>query len=222
MKKILLLTTFVLASSCGKIDTTKNSILGSVVAFQPEALTTEDARLLRKICSSLETKETNLGASSSTVYTFAVQDKSCSSDLSGETNVAVNVDYPKFKRVDTGGNFIFPDIEATDSGIMKTICDETDNPISPVKNASGVAIWFSTIDISASDCNSSNGQPCIIIKKGIPSGPSGNKFEIVSQEWMQFQTIINQGNVGFWIFRKAITNTSCTNTDYTEVRATLK
>jgi hypothetical protein len=222
MKTLVTVSATLLVLSCGRVDPAKNNILGSVMSFEPAPIGSEDARIIRKICESLKTKESNLSASSSTIFTFGIQDKSCTGSLSAESSVAVTVDTvgaPKFKRVDNGGSFIFPDVETTDSGIMKDICANTANPVSPIKNSTGVALWFSSTDSQDPDCNSSAAQPCLVIKKGIPSG---DKFEIIGQETLQFQTVSNLGNVGYFLFRKSITNTSCINNDYTEIRATLK
>jgi hypothetical protein len=225
MKKIFPLFLILAISSCGKIDNPKSSSLEEVRSFSVQSLTGNDLTTLQTICTALTSKYNFLNVTNNKTYSFGTSSKSCEdANVSATTLVQADIQGLLFKRLDTGANFIFPDVETNVSGVMKTVCANTTNPSSPLAQADGSAIWFTATSLSNSDCKPAANEVCLLIEKGVTSTSTTapGSYEIVSKDWVKFQVDSRMSNYGFWTGRKLISSALCGTSKYSEAHADLK
>ncbi len=219
MNKILILALLV---GCGKYKTT-SSRLGQIRSFAPQALSSDESARLSLICSSLDAKYASITASPSLTYTFSVASKSCEdAKLSVSRLAMVTIDnqsssYVKFK--EGSATFVFPDVETRNSGIMKEICANLSTGTDSFRSDAGNAVWYTSSGVSSSDCNPGNGEMCLLIDTGTPSGAS---FKVSNKDWVKFQVDSALPHYGFFVDRRVESDSVCGQNKYTVNVATLR
>ncbi len=225
MNKIFPFFLILVISACGKIDGPKSSSLGEIRAFSSQAISGNDLTTIQTICTALTSKANSLNVTNNKTYTFATMNKGCEdSTLSATSTVQADIQNLIFKRLDTGANFVFSDVETNSVGTMKSVCANTTNPSSPSTQTDGTAIWITATSLNNSDCLPSGNEVCLLIEKGLPNTTSTvtNGYEIVSKDWIKFQVDSRMSNYGFWTGRKVISSAGCGTSKYSEVHADLK
>lgn len=221
MHRLLIL--LVLIAACGKYKTS-GSRLGEIRSLTPAALSAGDLSSIRTICAALVSKAASIAQAPNLTYTFSYATKSCEEPrLSVNRLVPVTIENQNssYKFKDGSSYFVFPEVETNVSGIMKEVCSNANSatPTDSFTSSGGNATWVTTSAVSSSDCNPGNGQMCILIDTGIPSG-SG--YKIVSKDWMKFQVDPSLANYGFYVERKAESEALCGLNKYTINIATLR
>jgi hypothetical protein len=223
MSKILLVLSLLVLASCNPSETPTDSV-GDQKFFEP--LTNyEDNDRVKVICNALSAKEGQLGVliSSARQYTYTFAQKSCEG-----TSLPVAKDVP-VKIARNGSNYFFvpkngeafgfSNVETTDDGVMRAICNFGGTLESPVRPSpsSQTAVWWTTFTDST-HCEPGFGTLCIHLQTG--SSKDGYNYKIHTNEWIKFKVL--DENEGFFIERKLISSAGCAKNKNVEMRAKLK
>jgi hypothetical protein len=222
-KQLAALAFVLLATSCGEIPKT-GTLLGEERSFNPLVVNQQEEQRLQLLCARLNNKAQALSQGSAETFTFSVTEKSCegtilSSNQLISTGLEVMQGSYRLRRNDNGALFVFPDLETNISGIMKEICGNLSGITSPKKIAGDNVLWFTTTNVSTSDCTPRGNEMCILLETGVPSG---SNYVVVAKEWIRFQVDPVLPKAGFYTERKKISQASCGQAKFTEIIATLK
>lgn len=195
--------------SCGRIDPisqgTLSGLSNEIVSFSPEQLLPGEVSKISQICSAIAQKSTYLNLLENTTGTFSYSDKSCAnSNMSVSQDVLYVIQNKTFKVATTGVPFIFSDIETTDVGVMKDICNSLSSLQSPMQSATLGTIWFTT-NVPGSDCQATSEYGCIQIERG--TQVNGSQFQKTTKEIIRFK--LNGDKLGYFTDRKLISSLSC-------------
>ncbi len=219
--QILLLA--LLAAACGKTENTGNK-LGELRTYSPLAVSATDRTRLGAICQALNQKASLLGQFLNTNFAFEVQTSECDRTSSGVTeNVVLQRDLAGryvFKKVPSGLDFVFPEVETDVSGSLAQICPDLANLENPKRLANGNVLWFSATDVSSADCASTATEFCVRLETAAPQG--NGSYKVHSKEWIRFRIDPNLAKYGFYTSRKLLSSAFCAVNEVREVRATLK
>lgn len=223
MSKIFILIALLGLASCAGDQPVMDEV-GETKTFSP-LINYEDNERVRVICNALSAKEGKLNVlvASAKEYTFSFAQKGCD-----ETKMPAAKDVPTrimknssgyYFNPKNGENFAFSEVETTDVGIMKLICNFPGTLESPIRNTptSKTAIWWSTFTDS-SHCQPGFGNLCINIQTG--SSKDGYNYSIHTTEWIKFKVM--DAEEGFFIERKLISKSGCAKGKTLEMRAKLK
>lgn len=223
MVKFILISLFVIAG-CVSENATKTDEVGREVRtldpieVDPSSLTMAH---INAICGALIYKESVLSVLTSTEYTFVYSQKDCSkSSIPASKPVTVAIqDIGSayiFKSVN-GEAFGFSNVETSNSGIMKEICQaRTTGLTNPMQTPAG-GLSFS-LNPSKNDCKSDSDAICIQIDRGPMI--DANRFAIQTKDWMKIK--ISGTNRGFFTERKVVSTANCGEGQSMERRAVLK
>lgn len=224
--KFLILSSLLLAISCGKTDYTGKTSLGQEKSFNPISADSALTSKLGIICQALGQKAQVLpqlaGVSN---FVFDLSKRGCS-DLSAGPVVPTTVQIQKpyndfqFKLVGTSTDFVFPNVETNTSGVMGEICSALGSLTNPMKLSNGNVIWMS-VGIQSDNCRGSSTEDCLSIETGYLSYTS-QLYVVSSQEWIKFVTTMNQPRTGFYTSRRLISNVLCAKDQSQETLAILK
>lgn len=222
--KVLGLLTLGLLMSCGKIPTNGKSGLGEIRASTPQGLSANEVQQLDTICEALRVKEVALGGFKPT-QNFGVRQKSCEvSDLGTEESIQVAIvdEYGKLKYrpVNSGTTFPFPEVETRTSGALESVCGNTRNFSNP-RVLAGEGVWITTQGIGRENCAPGTNEICVLVERG---SPSGTGYRIHTKEWLKFNTFVTSGDskVGYYLSRKLLTDASCSVDKTRIIEAILK
>jgi hypothetical protein len=223
MKFLILLSLGLLVSACGATQVGQsNNSLGQTRSLAPLEVTSQTKDDLLRICQALTTKNAMLNQYINAPFTFAVRKKDCDGkDVGVLSNVPVSVQRPVtnyvFKRQADNVDFLLPDVETNEFGIVSPICSRLSNFQNPIVTGTG-AIWVSTRP-SGADCTALGTEQCLMIETGVPQN---NTYRIVSREWIKFNVNYNQPNIGFYTYRKRVSATFCESGKFIQEEVTLK
>lgn len=222
MKSILLLSLAFLVASCGdQIQQSENS-LGQTRSLAPLQVSAQMRVDLQKICQALSNKNAMLHQYINAPFRFSVRKKDCDGkDVGVMSEVPVTIQRPLtnyiFKRTEDNVDFLFPDVETNEFGVVSPICSRLSNLQNPIITGSG-AIWIST-NPAGSDCTPLGTEKCLMIETGVPQN---NTHRIVSREWLKFNVDYNLPNIGFYTYRKRLSATFCEVGKFIQEEVTLK
>jgi hypothetical protein len=191
--------------------------------FEPLTVSDETKTTLTTLCDLLAQKAIILDSNIGKSFTFDVEEKTCDADKTvpgtvlSETAKISHEGSDYFFKQGTS-YFKFQYVETNGSGAMKDICANLSSLTSPLKAASGAAIWISLNSLTY--CGPGIGT-CVLIETGTRKGTS-ESYDIVSKDWMRFNITANDPVLGFWIYRRLQAKSFCTEDKYTEVQATLR
>lgn len=221
--KLTLFLLSVLAISCGKIDMKSGGGIGQIRELTPQAISVGEQLIFDSICSGLTRKSQRFSTSLPTSIVFDVQEKDCDGKTvtfgSQQVRVSSSTNGYQFERQDSGGSFIFPNVETSDSGVMKEICGGSRSI--PVVDGNGDARWISTSGFSASECPSASGEQCVLVEIGSKQGTS-TSYRIHTREVIRFNVNVNSGKHGYFSLRKKFADSNCDAGDNTEASATMR
>lgn len=215
--KLTWMIALIALASCGKVETDGNVQLGKPKLTAQEKLDATDISRIQSICNALKEKEVGINALLGTDYVFNGFTKGCTDSAfaaMGDATVKL-VDQSGYKFVDGVTPYYFADFETSSSGILGQICNSLTAGFSPILINSEY-IFFDVDD--STDCTSGGNQQCIRIEKGIKS--SETEAKIYTREWIKVK--LDQPNLGFWTFKKRISQSSCVDGYYFGRSATLK
>lgn len=223
MSKILFVLSLLALAACTPAEQPSDSN-GDMKFFEP-VTNYEDNERVKVICGALSAKEGQLGVlvSSARQYTYSFAQKNCdASSLPAAKDVPMKIsrDGDNFYFVPKNGEaFGFSNVETTEDGVMKSICNFGGTLESPIRNSpsSKTAVWWTTFT-DASHCQPGFGTMCIHLQTG--SSSDGMNYKIHTNEWIKFK--VYDENEGFFIERKLISTAGCAKKKNLEMRARLK
>lgn len=223
MKLSLLLLSFALVS-CGEYKNqglAQNKVGDILPVIANSPANGSDRANVSAICNALAQKSNILGTALNSTHTFFASQQDCSGNQMGagdvETVIQSNGSNFVFKRKSDGLDFIFPNVETPDSGVMAEICNNLSNLTNPV--VGNEITYFTTTGISSNDCPTASGEICIAIRKAFAQG---NTAQVHTKEWMRVRVAGTQGRVGFFTHRKKVTQSFCAQNEALIFQATLK
>lgn len=223
MSKILLVLSLFVLVACAPQEPVQETV-GEQKFFEP-ITNYEDNERVKVICNALSAKEGQLGVlvNSARQYTYTFAQKSCEAAAlpdAKDVPVKISRNGDNFYFAPKNGEaFGFSNVETTEDGVMKAICNFGGTLESPIKTSanSKTAVWWSTFT-DASQCQSGFGTMCIHLQTG--STTDGYNYKIHTNEWIKFKVL--DENEGFFIERKLLSSAGCAKKKYLEMRAKLK
>lgn len=222
MSKFLLLPLLALVACVSETKQTPDTV-GDIKRFEPVMVTFEDNERIKAICHALSSKEDLLSVlvTTGTEYTFSYTQKGCNeSETPTPKNVVATIQRPEtayiFKTKDNAP-FGFTDVETATRGVMKEICQNVGNLMSPMQTSSTGAMWFTTFT-PVDHCQSDANGMCIHIQRG--SAVDNVNYQIHTNEWIKFK--LTNDKRGFFVERKLISSANCKGSKTIEKRASLK
>ena len=212
--------------SCGKYTVSGDSSLSTFKSMAPVIVApgSRDFNDIQAICEAIQAKTTTIEALVSTAFSFTGTAKNCTDSSFSElpdSIVILTKELGSYKFSEGNSLFYFSDVETSTEGILSQICAKLPNLASPISVDSNNLLYFSTTDISTSDCLAGNNEICIKIEKAIKSPTSkGDMGRIHTREWMSVKVV--QPRRGFFTYRKRISEASCTEGNFIGRTATLK
>jgi hypothetical protein len=215
--KLFWMMSLILLGACGKVEVDSNVQLGTPKLTAPEKIGTSDVEKIQKICNALKEKERLISDNLSLEYVMSGSTKACTdSGFAPLADVSVKlVDQSGYKFFEGSVPYYFSDVETENSGILGQICQSLSLGVSPIMI--GADYVFFDVDDS-SDCVSGGNQQCIRVEKAAKS--SDTEAKIFSREWIKVK--LDQPNLGFWTYKKRISQSSCVDGYYFGRTATLK
>ncbi len=222
---ILLLS--ILAVSCGEYKTMGGASdrVGDIrqVTGQDAAASRLDRDNMVKVCNALARKESILMTALNSIHTFSTSQSDCDGNSIGSGNVNVVLQSGLsgfvFKRQSDGLDFIFPNVETADSGVLADICADISDLSNPVKGETEVT-YFTTSAISSSDCAPSSGEICVKVEKAFFQGSTAT---IHTKEWLRVRVSSPDNKyIGFVTERKKVTQSFCGRNEALKFQASLQ
>lgn len=232
MKYFSVITLLVLAS-CGKVNLPQDEGFGNDYSLTPVSVGegSGDYQNLVDICSAIVTKSQTINALVGSTYTFAGTSKGCTDEgygNIGDATVTLASQAGGYKFVEGVNNFYFSDVETDTDGLISKVCAQhppgsTAPFTSPIVNGSNL-IYFTTTDLSGSDCPLAATEKCIKIEQALKAVVPGKGERGVpySREWSRIKLNQNQGPLGFFSYKKRITSAGCSQGSFLGRTATLK
>lgn len=223
MSKFLLVLSLLALAACTPAEQPEDSV-GDQKFFEP--LTNyEDNDRVKAICSALSAKEGQLSVlvNSARQYTYSFAQKGCDAAVLPEAKdvpVKISRNGDNFYFAPKNGEaFGFSNVETTDDGVMKSICNFGGTLESPIRTSpnSKTAVWWTTFTDS-SQCQPGFGTMCIHLQTG--SSTDGMNYKIHTNEWIKFKVL--DENEGFFVERKLVSSAGCAKKKNLEMRAKLK
>lgn len=219
--KYFWIVALLVVGACGKVDVTGMTQLGTAKPIKPDKLSTTEIARIQLICDALRAKDPALVNLVNLDYTFAGSTKGCTDSAFAQlpdTTVRL-VDTGGYKFLEGSTPYYFSDFETSSSGVLSQICNSLSLGVSPIVPNSSEFIFFSIND--SSDCMSGGLEQCIVIERGNRS--SDSEAIIHTREWIKVKLQSNTtNNVGFWTYKKRVTQASCAEGSYIGRSATLK
>ena len=192
---------------------------GTERTFSPQ--TVEQGSLLKSqmknLCDALEEKELSLRdyeAERARLNTTYVE-TDCDGKSSAKTNHDVMVvrDGGTFVFQNEGRNFPLPEVETTDSGVMKEICNNLQTLQNPMLAGAGAssAIEFE-IKNGIADCPNNSQNTCLLVMKGRIS-EMGGSYVVSESTLISFETV-RGGRIGFFTYKNVLSYGTCSGNKY--------
>lgn len=222
MKFPFLILTAFMTLSCGKaiVSNDQNTRLGATLEIA--VLSTNDKNNLTIICNALKEKSLVLPQSIGTSLVYNTTQTDCENRTvsQGDQEVVVtNNNGYVYKLKSNNLEYIFPDIETENQGVFQNICAPLaanpagfSNPV-PVQT---VAANVYANNVPSTDCPFVNGESCV--QFNITDGQG----KVITKEWIRFRYRSNTGRIGFYTYRKKVTQGTCADNKFITHTAVLK
>ena len=224
MKSGLLALTLLLVS-CGG-DAPPGSSMAQ--RLQPRALVAQGISnstitTITNVCNALLLKEAALTSSGGTTHTFASTQTDCENKTISDGDVVVTIQRNNqqylFKRQD-GGDYFFPDVETTQSGIFNDICGNLFNLQNPLVVTNGTTGASEATFFSVSyACRGPADGVCLEITKATVQD---NRAIPLSSDLIRIRTNPSLGKVGFFTYRNRVARSFCATNESVSFTSTLK
>jgi hypothetical protein len=225
--KLTLLMTIFLISSCGKINLPEDSklaTLNSLTSLPIVAGSSEHSKI-KEICDALQVKSVTISSLVNSDYVFSNTSKQCS-DTSfspiADANVKMINQSGSLKFSEGNNLFYFSDVETIDTGVLGLICQRIDNLVSPIALDSTNLLYFTALDFVSNDCQNEPNQRCLKIERAVKVSVSKTleKGRVHTREWIKVR--LDRPRIGFYSYRKLISEAGCIEGQYFGRTATLK
>ena len=226
MKLTLLMTVF-LISSCGKINLPEDSKLSTLNSLTslPMLVGSSEHSKIKEICDALQIKSVTISSLVNSDYVFSNTTKQCT-DTSfspiADSNVKMVNQSGSLKFSEGNNLFYFSDVETIDTGVLGFICQRLDNLASPIVLDETNLLYFTASDFIGTDCQNEPNQRCLKIERALKVAVSKteNKGRVHTREWIKVR--LDQPRIGFFSYRKLISEAGCVEDKYFGRTATLK
>lgn len=209
MKFRFLLLTLPILASCGK------TLPGSAAQQRlfPRSLTVEAVQgstltAVQTVCQALQQKEGVLSQTIGTSLTFETTQTDCSGNVISNGDVTVSIQGSSgqytFRKAD-GGDYVFPNVETTQSGIFAEICSNLFNLQSPLITSNGLNSEATYVSLSSS-CPSSVGEICLEVVK---ANVQNTTVIPHTSDIIRIRTHSSAGKIGFFTYRNRVTRSFC-------------
>ncbi len=217
---VMLALVFVTACSVSVSSPGDSKKPGTERGFFPQNVDLVDPTLkgkLKNLCDALEEKEQYLDdyEADREVLGTTYLETNCDGKQSAKANhdVMVTRDGGTYVFQNATKNFPLPEIETTDSGVMKEICNNLATLQNPMVAAPGssTAIEFETKS-GISECANNSQNTCLLIMKG-RIAESGDRYVIGESTLVSFQTV-RGGRVGFYSYKSVMSYGTCSGNKF--------
>ena len=201
--KYLYLPLIMLVASCGRIDVTGvgGSRVGEAVTSSSK-LTPLDRTNLSLVCNAFRSRGVAVGSN----LAFKVLETDCTGNTISNndvlTVVAQSGSVYSLKRKTDGMDFIFPNLESFDSGLLADFCQNSsfDNP----DLVGNEVTQITTIGISGDDCQNQAEEICVQVSR---ASLQNGSYLVHTKEFMRVKVSEFQrpGYVGYFTSRKRVT-----------------
>lgn len=229
--KMIWLLGLTLVASCGKVTLPESETLGESYSTDIKKIVmgSTEHQQITQICDAINTKSQTVSSLVNTNYVFGVTSKNCLDTGFGDlpdSNVTLVNQGGLYKFLEGSNLFYFADVETDASGTLHAICEkirfspaDLEVPIPDIEVTNG-RIYYSTNGISSSDCLAQTGERCIKVEKAIVSSSDTSKAKVNSREWIKIK--VEQPLLGFFNYKKRISNAGCGDSNILGRTATLK
>jgi hypothetical protein len=220
---ILILLAF--SVSCGRYDVTsgQSASIGEIKSLTVRSISASEQNTLSQMCSALSTKTATISSATGSTFTFGTSQTDCQGQSVGSGDVATYIQNLGssfvFKRRSDNSDFFFSNVETTSSGVLSEICSNLGSLSGGFTTGQEVT-YFKTTDILSADCPPASGEVCIYTEKGTDQG--NNTAKIHTKEWIRVRLNSNQGKVGFFTYRRKVSQSYCGQNQVQIQSATLK
>ncbi len=206
-------------TSCGDIKQPKAVTNGGIFTGDQQPLTGEEQAKVATICMAIRQKTAILD-SETRDFVFKYTEAPCGDTPSRSSNITVNVEESRnsagdsvysFKPQD-GKSYVFKEIETTDTGVMKKICEtvtgtEPQRPIfTDAARTKGIVYYLT----SSNECEPDNDHMCLTVRYGTTQ--DGTNYTTHTTEVMKFKTT-GVTNRGYYVTRQRTSSTGCEEGD---------
>jgi hypothetical protein len=222
-KSMVLLTLFLFSCGDYKPGNGLYNTVGEVrsLGLSPSEVSSDTRATVVSICNALVQKESILSTALSTSHTFLTSQTDCQGNniSTGNVNVTIqsNGQAYLFRKSD-GGDFIFPNVETSTSGILADVCANVSNLTNPIVGQTEVT-YFRTTGIDPRDCTILTGESCIQVEKAFVQ--DGNAV-VHTRDTLRIRINSNQGRIGFFTQRNKVTKSFCGLNEVLSFSAILK
>lgn len=215
--KLAVFSFLLLTVSCGKYEVTKDGMgkLGQkLTQVSPTEMSSSDQAKIAAVCSSLATKEANIGSFlNNASLTFNAFQEDCQG-LKEAGPVKVSIQGTFLVRED-GKAFMFPNVETETQGVFSEICSVI-KAGSQISNPTFSNNIFSVVELS-STCPSKTGEICLQVTKA-------NSERVIQSEEIirvRIDAQTEPNKVGLFTYRKKVASQLCSQGKFQTQEATL-
>jgi len=224
MKAILFFTVLII-SSCGKLELPADSQLNSLNSVEIIKLGSDENLKIKEVCDAVQAKSLTLSSLVNTDYVFSGTVKNCGdssfTNLPDSTVKLVN-QTAGFKFNEGANLFYFSEVETSEVGVLSLICDTLADLKSPIVLDDTNYLYFTATDFSSSDCLNQPDERCVKIERAIKTvtDEKVTKGRVHTREWIKIR--LEQPRIGFFTYRKLISEAGCLEGENFGRTATLK
>jgi hypothetical protein len=182
---------------------------------------------IKEICDALQVKSVTINSLVNSDYVFSNTSKQCSdSSFSpiADANVKMVNQSGSLKFSEGNNLFYFSDVETINTGVLGFICQRLDNLASPIALDATNLLYFTASNFISNDCQDDDGltQRCLKIERAVKVAVSKteDKGRVHTREWIKVR--LDQPRIGFFSYRKLISEAGCIEGEYFGKTASLK
>lgn len=210
--------------ACGKYGpiTGSNEKVGEIKKFGE--LLVGDTSVISQICTALDYKSSTISSSINSSFIFQTNQTDCNGKALINGDIETTIQNQGlglvFKNKSDNNDYIFANVETSSSGILSEICGNRANSSNTITTNQEVMSY--TTQVGTDDCPSIGTEKCIYVEKGINMG--NNTYKVHTKEWIRVKTDLgsNQRNIGFFTYRKKVTQSYCAQNEVQVLQAILK
>lgn len=217
MKIFSLILLFALVG-CGDTPSDKKAILGDVVPFEPQPLSSEDQGKINLICNAVNYKSSIL-ENETRDFLFKYTERPCGQEKDTTSAVTAKIVDSRNSRGEDiysfqpagSKSYVFKEIETAQTGIVRKLCEAMQDPSQTITNPMRTdstdtkAIWYQLV--STDDCEADANHLCLQILYG-SSSDAGASYLRHTREQMRIRYTANV-NRGYYVYRSKVSEIGC-------------
>lgn len=216
----------ILSVSCGRYKVTggNTASVGELRQMTTRQLAADEQESIGQICNALRIKSGTISSVSGATFTFDTAQTDCNGQSLGSGEVQTTIQNsgfgPTFKRKSDGQDFFFPTVETLTSGTFSELCSSLSTANGVQTNATQEVTFYRSTNIPQNECEPRIGEVCFYLEKGFDQ--LNGSVKIHTKEWIRVRTASTQGKIGFFTFRRKISQSYCPENQAQVLEATLK